>query len=163
SELPTSVPTLAQLLQAHGYTTAALVNDGQMQARWGFNRGFELWRELSEGKPEGNCEHLTAKALAWLDARPAEPFFLFLHYYDPPAPYREAFGSYLTGAQAERVCWDVRVPEKPVANRGLFELAIGSYDGEIAWLDHALGKLLSRLPDNTLLVVFSDHGEAFKE
>ena len=70
-----------------------------MTSRWGFHRGFGLWREFQESQPEGDCEHLTAAALAWLESRPAEPFFLFLHYYDPhspydpPAPYREAFGS----------------------------------------------------------------------
>jgi arylsulfatase A-like enzyme len=167
--LPKEVPTLAELLQAHGYKTAALVNDGQMTSRWGFHRGFGLWREFQESQPEGDCEHLTAAALAWLESRPAEPFFLFLHYYDPhspydpPAPYREAFGSSLTGAEADRVCWHVRRPENPLTNRDLFDQAIGSYDGEIAWLDHELGKLFEHLADNTLVVVFSDHGEAFKE
>src|SRR5205807_141719 len=105
--LPAELPTLAQLLHAHGYATAALVNDGQMKARWGFHRGFGLWREFPERRPEGDCEHLTAEALAWLDSRPPEPFFLFLHYYDPhnpydpPARYREAFRPSLTGPQAE--------------------------------------------------------------
>jgi arylsulfatase A-like enzyme len=167
--LPTQVPTLAELLKAHGYTTAALVNDAQMGAQCGFNRGFGLWREFPDGKPEGNCEHLTAEALAWLETHPAEPFFLFLHYYDPHSPYdpppsyREAFGSNLSADQTEQFWRQIRRPEKPMTDRGLFEMTIASYDGEIAWVDHELGKLFGRLPDNTLVVVFSDHGEAFKE
>jgi hypothetical protein len=40
---------------------------------------------------------------------------------------------------------------------------IGAYDAEIAWLDHELGKLFAALPENTLVVIFSDHGEAFEE
>lgn len=54
-------------------------------------------------------------------------------------------------------------PQTPVADRELFEQAIGSYDGEIAWVDSELGKLFARLPEDTLVVLFSDHGEAFKE
>src|SRR5262249_17807198 len=152
------VATLAQLLQAHGYNTAGLVNDAQMKSRWGFNRGFGLWREFSDSLAEGDCEHLTAQALEWLDAGPAEPFFLFLHYYDPhadynpPAHYREAFGSNLTGAQTQRVL-KARRPEDALSSRHLLDQAISSYDGEIAWMDHELGKLFQQLPQNTLVIV----------
>jgi hypothetical protein len=45
----------------------------------------------------------------------------------------------------------------------LLEQLIGSYDGEIAWLDRELGRLFRQLPRNALVVIFSDHGEAFKE
>jgi len=154
AELPSSVPTLAQILEATGTRPPPLVNDAQMQARWGFNRGFKLWREFPEGKPEGDCEHLTAEALTWLASAPPEPFFLFMHYYDPHSPYdppktyREAFGSSLTGEQADRICWESRRPENHVKDPELFKQVIGSYDAEIAWLDHEIGKVIQRLPEN---------------
>src|SRR5262249_47729377 len=54
-------------------------------------------------------------------------------------------------------------PANPLGDRELFNQVIGSYDAEIAWLDQELGRLFTKLPSNTLVVVFSDHGEAFKE
>src|SRR5262249_2060101 len=163
--LPPEVPTLPQILRAHGYNTAALVNDLQMKAHWGFSRGFGLWREFEEGTPRGTCEHITAEALRWLDAAPAEPFFLFFHYYDPHDPYdppprfRKRFGSSLTGEEASRVVRRAQTPASRAPAPDLLREVIGSYDGEIAWLDGELGKLFARLPPDTLTVLFSDHGE----
>jgi hypothetical protein len=167
--LAPEIPMLAQVLQAHGYTTAAFVNDLQMKAHWGFSRGFGTWREFTEGTPEGTCEHITAQAIQWLDTAPPSPYFMFLHYYDPhdpydpPAAFRERFGSSLSGAEASRIVRRIHKPDQPAPEPALMQQVIGSYDGEIAWLDHELGKLFARLPADTLVVVFSDHGEAFKE
>src|SRR5215468_10326927 len=58
--LPEDIPTMAQLLRGEGYRTAALVNNGQMRAHWGFARGFDQWREFDVDTPAGNCENLTA-------------------------------------------------------------------------------------------------------
>src|SRR5262249_31839022 len=108
-ELPTDVPTLARLLGEHGYNTAALVNDACMSAQWRFHRGFRLWREYPNLTDAGDCKHLTDHALRWLEQKPAEPFFLFLHYYDPhhpydpPANFRDRFGAKLTGLQSSRL------------------------------------------------------------
>jgi len=167
--LADDIPTLAQLLRAHGYNTAALVNNGQMRAHWGFGKGFELWREYEVDTPAGTCENLTAEALRWLTARPQEPFFLFLHYfdphdpYDPPEPYLKAFGSSVWGMDARTILFDHRFPGRDIKDQRLLKEIVGAYDGEIAWLDHELGKLLGALPQNTLTVIFSDHGEAFEE
>src|SRR5262249_14222215 len=113
--------------------------------------------------------HLTAEALRWLAGRPAEPFFLFLHYYDPHDPYdppgefRDRFGGTLTRQQAARVVRRDQPADGPAADPELLAQAVASYDGEIAWVDHELGKLFGRLPPNTLVVLLSDHGEAFME
>jgi len=167
--LSEDIPTLAQILRARGYNTAALVNNGQMRAHWGFDRGFGLWREYEVDTPAGNCENITAQALQWLRSRPKEPFFLFLHYYDPhdpyepPPPYLERFGSTVSGLDARQILWTHRYPGRDIRDQQLLREIIGAYDGEIAWLDHELGKLLAALPENTLTVIFSDHGEAFEE
>src|SRR5262249_21347945 len=52
---------------------------------------------------------------------------------------------------------------QPLRDSNLLQQVINCYDSAIAWLDHELGRLLARVPANTLVVVFSDHGEAFKE
>src|SRR5687767_10503508 len=159
--LPDAFPTLAQILQSHGYRTAAIVNNGQMRAHWGFARGFDEWREMEVDTPEGNCESITAQAIEWLSTqattRPASgaanrdtaapaPFLLFLHYYDahdpydPPAPFRETFGVTISGEQAREIAWQGRTPERQLPSEQVASLK-NAYDGELAWMDAELGKL----------------------
>jgi arylsulfatase A-like enzyme len=168
--LPPEIPTLAQLLREEGYRTAALVNNGQMRKHWGFARGFDTWHEFEVDTPAGSCANITRAALTWLGVREAAaPFFLFLHYYDThdpydaPEPYRKQMGTTLTGAQARKLCFRHRTPQRPITDKALLADLMAAYDAEIAWLDHELGKLLDAVPPNTLVVIFSDHGEAFEE
>ena len=116
------------------------------------------------------------RALEWLDGRDAErPFFLFVHLFDihdgyvPPAPFDAAFtdpdyAGPITGRR-------VTTPDSPVQpNMAAEDLAqlIALYDGEIAWVDSQVGRLLDRLEEqglteDTLVVLTSDHGEEFFE
>lgn len=179
--LPESITTLPQVLQTQGYRTAALVNNGQMRAHWGFNRGFDEWRELDVDTRAGECGYITDEAIKWIrehlpirEGKVASsgprsgPFFLFLHYYDAhdpyeaPEKYMEAMGATLTGAQSRALAEANRTPAHNLdaASR---EKLIASYDAQLAWLDDELGRLLNALPPDTMVVLFSDHGEAFEE
>jgi arylsulfatase A-like enzyme len=169
--LPSHLITLAQVLQKEGYRTVARVNDGQMKQHWGFGRGFDKnqWLEYPVNTPEGSCKNITDQALAFFKVQSAEtPFFLFLHYYDPhdpydaPEPFRRRLGATLSGAEASKLCQHYRTPEHKLRPDLLGDL-VAAYDAEIAWLDDELGRLLAAVPPNTVVVVFSDHGEAFKE
>ena len=168
-QLSPGTPLLAELLQSHGYRTAALVNNGQMKPHWGFARGFGTWREFEVDTPEGACENITREAVRWLQAAPPSPFFLFLHYFDahdpysPPSPYRERFGVTLSAAEISRAVWDHRLPGRDIADPQVLDQIVAAYDGEIARLDASLSVLLDAIPANTLVVLFSDHGEAFEE
>ena len=167
--LPEDIPLLAQILQENGYQTAAIVNNGQMKPHWGFSRGFDLWREFPVDTPEGDCENITEAALTWLDSETQKPFFLFLHYFDVHEPYeaakpfREQLGVTLTGPQTRRIMWEARLPEKGFGRPEQKEQVIRAYDAEIAWMDSQLGRLFERIPTDSLVVLFSDHGEAFEE
>ena len=167
--LADDIPTLAEVLRKAGYNTAAFVNNGQMRAHWGLSRGFDLWREFPADRPEGNCESITRATLDWLEAPPRRPFFLFLHYfdahdpYDPPPRYREQFHTTVFGEEARQIVWQHRLPGTDIKDERLMREIIGAYDGEIAWLDSELGKLLAALPSDAVTVIFSDHGEAFEE
>ena len=168
--LPAGMMTLPQVMQQQGYHTAALVNNGQVRDHWGFDRGFDLWREFQVDEPEGNCENITRQAIDWLDAQASEePFFLFLHYYDPhdayaaPEEFRKRLGSSLSGEAARELVWQARMPEDPLPDSNSKDELIAAYDAEITWLDHELGRLFAALPENTLVALFSDHGEAFEE
>ncbi|MDA0839383.1 MAG: sulfatase [Planctomycetota bacterium] len=168
--LSASLQTLPELMKAAGYETAAVVNNGQMKKHWGFDRGFNSWQEFEVDTPEGNCESITRHAMDWLatNSNSESPFFLFLHYFDvhepyqAPDKYRERFGVKVTGPETRQIMWRSRTPAQDMTDQEK-RAVIDAYDAEIAWLDAELGRLFEVVPDNTLVVVFSDHGEAFDE
>jgi arylsulfatase A-like enzyme len=141
-------PTLAERLADEGLATAAFVSAFVLERRFGLARGFEhyddaLGVQLDDvgvaSRPAGAT---VDAALAWLEAAPAR-FFLWLHLYDPHAPYE---------------------PPEPHRSRHFGR----PYDGEIAYADAELGRLLeaidARFPDGrTLVAVTSDHGESLGE
>jgi arylsulfatase A-like enzyme len=145
------VETLAERLRESGYATAAVVGAAVLDADYGLAQGFELYDdEVSSsdsgsavtGYVERRAGAVTERALAWLgEAR--EPFFLWVHYYDPHALYRPP------------PPFDERFRERP-------------YDGEVAYVDTQLGRLLTGLrtkgrEGRTLVVATSDHGESLGE
>lgn len=169
--LPADLTTLAQVLREEGYRTAAVVNNGQMRAHWGFNRGFDTWREYEVDTPEGDADQLTDRALEWLreHADKPSPYFLYLHYYDAHDPYdappawRQKFGVTIDGNQARSIAFAHRTPEQNITDPALLDALKSAYDAEIAYMDHELGRLFDALPPDTLILIFSDHGECFEE
>ena len=147
--LDARVPTLAKVLSGHGYATAAFVSSRVLDRRFGLDRGFDTYddRMAAErigeyGYPERNAEAVTTAALAWAGRRPrGRPYFLWVHYYDPHAPYA-APGESTAASPAAR------------------------YAGEIAYMDREIGRLLQALaPDGsgTLVAAVGDHGEMLGE
>jgi arylsulfatase A-like enzyme/Flp pilus assembly protein TadD len=138
--------TLAERLAGAGYDTAAVVAAVVLARRHGLDQGFRVYDDdLGAGYAQGtnvserDAEATTAAALAALD-RLKPPFFLWTHYYDPHEEYRPPtrFADALTGAHR-------------------------LYDGEIAFVDEQLARLLARLPADTVIVVVGDHGEMLGE
>jgi arylsulfatase A-like enzyme/Tfp pilus assembly protein PilF len=139
-------PTLATLLKAQGYRTAAFVAAYPVASSFGFGRGFDHFNEDYHDTPlEGEMAERPANevvdaALSWLSEAGDGPFFMWAHFYDPHTPY---------------------APPPPYRDR--FEDR--PYDGEIAFTDAELGRLLDGLrergrEEDTLVVVLSDHGES---
>ncbi|MFQ5490045.1 MAG: sulfatase-like hydrolase/transferase [Phycisphaerae bacterium] len=142
------VPMLAEVLRARGYATAATVSTVVLHARFGLNRGFQVYDDevdLSaaagpDDRPERRGDHTTDRAIAWLDTvQAAQPFFLWLHLYDPHAPYE---------------------PPSPFAQK----YRSPAYDGEIAFADSQVARVLEAIrakgaTQNTLVVLAGDHGE----
>jgi arylsulfatase A-like enzyme len=145
----TGVSTLAECFQSAGYRTGASVGAFVVASKWGFGRGFDAFREELPIAPSGAAilpERLgaavVADALSWVKERPNDPFFLWVHLFDPHSPYAA-----------------------PAPFGGSFR---DPYDAEIAYSDHCVGMLIDelralRLLDNTLIVVTSDHGESLGE
>ena len=94
--LPESVPTLAELLSAAGYRTAAFVSAVVLEGRYGFDQGFEVYDDdlratsairQTRRITERSAEVTAQRALAWLDGLgDDEPYFLWVHFYDPHLP-----------------------------------------------------------------------------
>ncbi len=151
------VPTLAGVLAAAGYRTAAFVSSFVLDRRFGLDRGFAVYDDAVERDAAGGValdaerrgDRTVERALAWLAAEGAEtldrrqPFFLWVHLYDAHAPY---------------------APPAPYASRH----AGRPYDGEIAFADAQVGRLVAELErrglaGRTLVAVTADHGEALGE
>ena len=155
--------TLAEVLHDHGYRTHAVVSSFVLEKRFGLAQGFASYDD-SLGESENAKEALfqTAdrarhKALDWLSTngdlggtRSAQPFFLWVHLFDPHEPY---------APPAEH-----RRPFAPPDESDALRSALASYDGEVRFADAELGVLLDGLAsagvlDTTLVVVTADHGE----
>lgn len=180
--LDVASPTLAELLREAGYRTAGFVRSCVwMDAKYGFDRGFQLYSVTDE-----NAEQLNKRVFAWLADQGSEPFFLFLHYYDvhsdwerlpydSPAPYDRMFLHPDQGTFpgcGEGTCASQYL--LALNNKGVLlpseerDYIKGMYDGGIRYTDHHVGELLQEvdrrgLRENTLVVVTSDHGEEFQE
>lgn len=148
---PNRMETLATLLQAHGYRTAAFVSAFPLDSRFGLGRGFEVYDDAfvdAEARPafleqERRGEETVALARRWLEGIAGRPFFCWVHLYEPHFPY---------------------APVEPFASR----FRDDPYHGEVAATDAALGPLLEPLVaasdrSRTLVVLTSDHGESLGE
>ena len=147
--LPREVPTLAEALSARGYATAAFVSSRVLDRRFGLDRGFATYDDQmvaerigEQGYPERDAKAVTSAALSWAAALPpTRPYFLWVHYYDPHAPYQPP------GDWAGQ----------PAAKR---------YAGEVAYMDSEIGRLVSGLPESRggrLTAAVGDHGEMLGE
>ena len=148
--------TLAETLSDEGYETAAFVSAFVLDARYGLDQGFGLY-EFAVTRPPGtpasavvdrrDAAAVTDAVVGWLRERSSRreerPFFAWVHYFDPHIPYESPYSR------------QERFSERP-------------YDGEIAYVDLHLARLVDELDaleltDETLIVVVSDHGEGLGE
>ena len=150
--LPSSVPTLAEQMQAQGFQTAAFIGSFILDRRFGLARGFDqYWGEFplhryagaDPGTIQIRGDQVQAAAAQWMADHGSHRFFVFVHFYDLHGPY-------LLPAP-----WRARFP-------GRF------YDGELAYVDDLIGKLWQDLvrqgvANRTLLVITADHGEGLGE
>jgi arylsulfatase A-like enzyme len=169
--LPEGLLTLAQVLEAEGFSTSAFITNMTRGRHPGFSRLF-----LSRGGGQLEVDRAAvAQAVAQLERERDRRFFMWVHLlsphadYAPPAPHRRSFtrpgASSLQGRLEELV--DVRrrgvaLTEADVAH------VVGLYDGEVAFVDALVGRLLSALAEKglertTLVVLTADHGEDLHE
>jgi arylsulfatase A-like enzyme len=144
--LPENV-TLAEILKEAGYVTGAFTTHEYFE-NWGLDQGFDTF-DNSLGMPpdpfRSPAPQLTDKAIGWMQARQGKKWFLWTHYIDPHGRYVAHPGGRSFGTTEEDL-----------------------YDGELAFTDEHLGRLLdwvAKSPDaaRTIVVITSDHGDGFNE
>src|SRR5712692_819608 len=138
--------TLAEILKSKGYATGGAVSAIVLRGETGIKRGFDFWdddididpRFLTMGRAQRSGHETREIAQRWISQHRSEPFFFFLHIYephtpyDPPEPFRTKYGQ--------------------------------TYDGDIAAADDVIGRFLSFLReqgiyDRAAIFLLSDHGE----
>ncbi len=135
--LNATVPTLAGELSRLGYATAAMVSSKVLAPKTGLSRGFATYDAPQPGERDG--ARTIAGALRWMNGqKKKQPFFLFLHLYEPHAPHAKMAG---------------------IAD---------PYDAEIVRVDALLGTFFDelrrrRIYEQALIVFVSDHGEGLGE
>lgn len=147
-QLSAAATTLAEVLRSAGYATGGFVGAAVLDAHTGIAQGFDVYSDLphpgkfSEGHVNLSAERpgevVALEALSWIAAQPEE-FFAWVHLFDPHDPY---------------------LPPSPFRER----YAGREYDGEVAYVDHVVGQLISGLEhqgrsENMVVVVTADHGE----
>ncbi len=177
--IPPRLWTLPGYLRGLGWHTAAVVSNWVLKASTtGLSREFEVYDDqMTEPEPrrpevlERTAAHTTDAAMRWLADRPRDaPFFLWVHYIDPhgpyvpPPPYDARFvGSTTQSVRREKIPWYQRLGK----TRDLGHY-VDEYDGEIAYVDEHVGRLLldlgrQGLLGDTLVILASDHGESLTD
>jgi arylsulfatase A-like enzyme len=170
--LPAAAVSLAELLKARGYRTLAVTANGFSSARCGMDQGFDesvYLLDLGYGA-FASSEDVDKEVFRRLGTLRA-PFFLFVHYLDPHAPYDPpAWGdSWITRRGRKTIgIFDLEMDTFMSRPTAFLRDAIDTYDGEILRVDRSIDALLRRLDglglmQSTLSVVTSDHGEEFEE
>ncbi len=138
--------TLAEHLKGAGYATGAFVGAFPLDSRFGLTQGFDVYDDNYGSKNyqefsyvERPAEIVIQKAMDWLEDK-RNPWFLWVHCFDPHQQYN---------------------PPEPFKT----EYADAPYNGEVAYVDHELGRLIASLKkngweDDTLIVFTGDHGES---
>jgi arylsulfatase A-like enzyme len=181
-ELQADVPLLAESFRAAGYATAAFVSSFVLDARFGWDRGFDDYdgefseQEATLPKERGNpgvfflkhdfggfdrrADATVDSAIAWLATAP-EPYFLFVHLFDPHDPYvpPEAYEDALAGVRFDTRGRSAPDARKPARMRRL----IRRYHAEVRFTDDQLARLLAAVERRSgrrrITLVTADHGE----
>lgn len=175
--------TLASVLKAAGYTTAALVDNANVAAQYGYAKGFdtyrETWQEAALQSEMDRARAISDGGIEFIRNAPADrPFFLWLHYVNPHAPYTppppfdtQFLDAAARGGPTLRVTKGYRAGvHEHLAVQGQDRLGyyVAQYDGEVAAADREVGRVLEALRENgrlarSAVLITSDHGESLGE
>ena len=181
AHLPESELTLAEILQAAGYDTAAFASNFVTRARHGLAQGFALYDEdlpdaiVTRQAKERTAGPLVDAVLGWAGKSPSGPTFLWVHFIDPHGPYTPPGYA----EKAPRVSRGGRTLPVSATSRGAYVIPayqalpgvtevdeyVARYDAEVEYMDAEVGRLVEGLSSSGLLqgaivVLVADHGES---
>lgn len=144
--------TIAEVLSGQGYQCGAFIAAFVLDGRWGLKQGFQhyddkfdlrKYKHIDLGAVQRPGNQVMDAALAWLEEQKGNPFFAWIHLYDPHSPYE---------------------PPEPYYSEYSHQGLSGLYDGEIAFMDEQIGRCVSWLEKNglnknTVIILIGDHGE----
>lgn len=153
---PRWLTTLTEVFAQNGYTTGAVTENAMLAAHSGFARGFQTYKEnkgVGRWASAGEAEATFADGVSWLKTHADEVFFLFLHTYEVHSPYKPPA--------------DMALPPLP-ETASVAEKKLRNYQGEIRHMDRTMQTLFETLKEldldeSTIVIITSDHGEAFGE
>jgi len=162
--LAEDVLTLAEILHAQGYATAAFAGAGWLAPEFGLLQGYDV--QDAENYRTLPAAEITSRAVAWLDGVPADrPVHLLVNYFDAHWPY-DPPKDFPTFPRAHETLSAVP-PGHPVPDVER-PILLDRYDSAIRYVDHHVGRLFDALRrlgryDGSLIVVTADHGEMLGE
>lgn len=190
--------TLAEILRERGYATGGFVGGPFCKATFGLAQGFDTYDDAltplvmnlalvratakllnleALTRHERRADQINDVILPWLQRNADRPFFLFINYFDPHDPYQPPNAYARRWASPDGLDGDIdRSGLIPRVVKGLAppltpterSQLLGLYDGEIAFMDAQIGRLVETLArlgvlDRSILILTADHGESFGE
>jgi len=177
---------LPQIAKANGMTTIGIDNlavQSSGRGSW-FVRGYDYYSGFLFKPFSAQCAELVDRAITFIDDLKDNPFFLFLHLWDPHTPYgppppydtlhyKSTFPEASRRKMAEVKAlapeyYEAFLGDMKLAHADDYDYAVAQYDGEISYADAQVGRLLDslraqNLMDDTIVIAMSDHGECFGE
>ncbi len=179
--VPAVLETLAERLSEEGWHTVAAVGGAPLEAAMGLDQGFAVYDDalpsLDGLAYQDRADGVVSRALSHVHGRPPDkPLFLFVHLFDPHAPYApeganpwlpDGYAGPYVDPYASQVDL-VAAIEAGTEDADDLAAVVGRYVAEVHAADAAVGRLLSGLEgaglmDETLVVVTADHGEVLGE
>lgn len=183
--LDENVELLPQIAHRAGWVTVGIDNlviQGNGRGSW-FSRGFDYYSGFLYAPFTNQSEQLTDRALKFITELKDKPFLLFAHLWDPHTPYgppppfdtmhyqpdEPSNGPDLANVIAIAPdYYSAFLGEMKLKKENDYDYVVAQYDGEISYVDAQIGRIIAHLKetgvwDNTVLVLMSDHGEAFGE
>jgi len=179
TKLSPKIRTVQQVFAENGFATAAFTSGGFVGPGWGLERGFETFDPATVDDPQQlGFSRFLDSAVAWMESKRDEPYFLFLHSFDAHAPYDAADPQSIEKFKARTIQPDPRDHELHRATYTRYSRAmrfdrygrigevLRDYDAGVHDADRGVARVIETLKrtgryEDALIIVLSDHGESF--